>query len=162
MKSWLATMLAGALTVLLVGAAKAQYEVTTRANIDYVEHDGTKLTGDLYLPKGLAKAPVVIAVHGGGWQNGSRATFKYLGPYLARNGYAVFAVGYRLGKAGIYPREVYDVKAAIQFVRAKSADLGVDPDRIRLMGASAGAPLVALLGRAHDQFASEYRSHPNA
>jgi acetyl esterase/lipase len=140
----------------------AQQEVTTRTNIEYVEHDGTKLTGDLYLPKGVAKAPVVIAVHGGGWQNGSRATWKHLAPHLAKQGYAVFAISYRLGKAGIYPREVYDVKAAIQFVRAKAADLGVDPDRIGLMGASAGAHLVALVGLAHEDFASEYRNDPNA
>ena len=148
--------------VMFAGPALAQHEVVTRANIEYVEHDGVKLSGDLYIPKGVAKAPVVIAVHGGGWQNGSRATFKHLGPHLAKNGFAVFAISYRLGKAGIYPKEVYDVKAAIQFVRAKGADLGVDPDRIGLMGASAGAHLVALVGLAHEQFASDYRSDPHA
>src|SRR5206468_7838364 len=97
-----------------------------------------------------------------GWQNGNRATFKYLGPHLAKSGIGLFAISYRLGKAGIYPKEVYDVKAAIQFVRAKAADLGVDPDRIGLMGASAGAHLVALVGLAHEDFASEYRNDPNA
>ena len=79
-------------------------------------------------------------MHGGGWQNGSRAGYRYWGPFLAKNGYVVFSIDYRLGKAGTYPGSVYDVKAAIQFVRAKAADLGVDPDRIGLMGDSAGAP----------------------
>ena len=125
-----------------VSPAIAQYEVETRQNIEYAEHNGTKLTADLYLPKGLAKAPVVISVHGGGWQNGNRAAFKNLGPYLAKNGFALFNISYRLGKAGIYPAEVYDVKAAIQFVRAKAGDLGVDPDRIGLMGASFRARLI--------------------
>src|SRR5262245_54660647 len=141
MKSWIAIVLAVAVTALVAGPAKAQREVAVRTNIEYVEHDGIKLSGDLYLPKGVAKAPVVVAVHGGGWQNGNRIAFKYLGPHLAKNGIGLFSVSYRLGNNGIYPKEVYDVKSAIQFVRAKAGDLGVDPDRIGLMGMSAGANL---------------------
>ena len=75
---------------LLVPAAAAQaatYEVTTRNDIVFAEHDGTKLLGDLYLPKGLDKAPVLVAVHGGGWQVGNRKFYTHWGPYLARNGY---------------------------------------------------------------------------
>jgi len=55
---------------LLVAAevAPAQtYAVTTKPNVEYVVHEGVKLTGDFYLPKGLDKAPVIVAVHGGGW-----------------------------------------------------------------------------------------------
>src|SRR5438128_1177672 len=59
----------------------AEYEVTTRTNIEYVQHDGVALPGDLYLPKGLEKAPVLVAVHGGGWQTSSRANYQYWGPY---------------------------------------------------------------------------------
>src|SRR5579862_5257531 len=117
--------------VLALPAADAwakDYEVITRPNLEFVQHDGAKLAGDLYLPKGLDKAPVVVAAHGGGWQAGSRAGYKHWGPFLARSGYAVFSVDYRLGKAGTYPASVYDLKAAIQFVRAKAADLGLDPE----------------------------------
>jgi acetyl esterase/lipase len=162
MRSWPALVIVATVTGLTATVAQADYEVVNRANIQYVEHGGAKLTGDLYLPKGLAKAPVIVAVHGGGWQNGDRSAFKHLAPFLAKNGYAVFAISYRLAKAGVYPAEVYDVKAAVQFVRAKAGDLGVDPDRIGLMGASAGAHLVALHGLAHDQFTAEYRTDPNA
>jgi acetyl esterase/lipase len=121
-----------------------------------------KLTGDLYLPKGVAKAPLIIAVHGGGWQNGSPASYKHWGPYLARNGYGMFAIKYRLAKAGTYPGAVYDVKAAVQYARASAADLGIDPERIGLWGDSAGGHLVSLVGLAADQFTSEYRDAPNA
>jgi acetyl esterase/lipase len=138
------------------------YEVVTRPNLEFAYHDGASLAGDLYLPKGLEKAPVMIAAHGGGWQAGNRSFYKYWGPFLARNGYAVFSIDYRVGKAGIYPGSVYDLKAAIQFVRAKAADLGLDPERIGLMGASAGAHLAALVALAPDQFAAEYRGDPNA
>jgi acetyl esterase/lipase len=95
--------------------------VITRPGVPYVEHDGVKLTGDFYAPKGLDKAPAIIAVHGGGWQAGSPAAFKYFGPWLARHGYAVYAIRYRPSKPGVksYRASVYDVKAAIQFVRPR-------------------------------------------
>jgi acetyl esterase/lipase len=143
------------------GAFAKDYEVVIRPNLEFVKHDGTNLAGDLYLPKGLDKAPVVIAAHGGGWQVGSRAAYKYWGPFLARNGFALLSIDYRLGKAGAYPGSVYDLKAAIQFVRAKAADLGLDAERIGLMGDSAGAHLAALVALAPDQFTGGYRGDPN-
>jgi acetyl esterase/lipase len=142
------------------------YGVTTQTGVPFVEHDGVKLAGDLYLPKGRDKAPVVIAVHGGGWQIGNPKFYQHWGPHLAKNGYAVFAVSYRLSKPGAktFPGAVYDVKSAIQFVRANAAQLGVDPDRIALMGDSAGAHLVSLTALAGEEplFSSEYRSDPHA
>jgi acetyl esterase/lipase len=154
---------------LLIAGATAQakdYEVTLRTDVEFAEHDGTKLIGDLYLPKGLDKAPVLVAVHGGGWQVGDRKFYTHWGNYLARNGYAVLAIEYRLMKPGVktYPGAVYDTKAAIQFVRAKAGELGVDPERIGLVGDSAGAHLAALVALAGEepQFSSEYRSQPNA
>jgi acetyl esterase/lipase len=157
----------GFLTVAAIQGATAQgYAVVTKPNIQYAEHDGVKLAGDFYSPKGLDKAPVLIAVHGGGWQGGSPAAFQHLGPFLAKNGYALYAIRYRLAKPGMkmYPAEVYDVRAAVQFVRAKAAELGVDPARIGLLGASAGGHLVSLVGVAgsEPQFSSQYRDDPNA
>jgi acetyl esterase/lipase len=151
-----------ALVLPASGVCARDYEVITRPNLEFVQHDGVSLAGDLCLPKGLEKAPVIVAAHGGGWQGGSRASYRHWGPYLPRNGYAVFSVDYRLGKAGTYPGSVYDLKAAIQFVRAKAADLGLDPERIGLMGDSAGAHLAALVAIAPDQFAAEYRGDPGA
>src|SRR6185369_17555946 len=154
-------------SICMAAQAQAQtYGVTTRPNIQYAEHDGVKLAGDLYAPKGLDKAPLVIAAHGGGWQVGSRASYQYLGPFLAKHGYALLAISYRLSKPGAktYPAAVYDVKAAVQFARANAAQLGVDPERIGVMGDSAGAHLVALVALAGDEplFASEYKSDPHA
>ena len=85
MTRWLALGAAlpfAALVAALVAqpALAQQHEVATRPNIEYVEHDGVKLAGDLYLPKGVAKAPVVIGIHGGGWQGGSPAAYKHWGP----------------------------------------------------------------------------------
>ncbi len=153
-----------ALAVLLAAshASAAEYDIANQPGVVYAEHDGTKLVGDLYLPKGRAKAPILVAIHGGGWQVGSRAFYRYWCLFLARNGYAVFAIDYRLGKEGVYPAAVYDAKAAIQFVRAKAAAFDIDPDRIGLMGDSSGAYLAALTALAGDQFNSAYRDDANA
>jgi acetyl esterase/lipase len=161
MISWRVIVLAVAAMLAGAPAAQAEYEVIARTSVEYAQHDGVKLVGDLYQPKGLAKAPAIIAVHGGGWQNGSRAGYRHWGPFLAKNGYVALSIDYRLGKAGAFPGSVYDVKAAIQFVRAKAAELSVDPDRIGLMGDSAGSHLVALAG-TDSMFSSGYRDDPNA
>jgi acetyl esterase/lipase len=142
------------------------FEVVTRTDIQFAEHDGTRLVGDLYLPKGLDKAPVLVGVHGGGWQIGDRKFYTHWGSYLASNGYAVFAIEYRLMKPELktYPGAVYDVKAAVQYVRAKAGELGVDPERIALMGDSAGAHLSALVALAGGEpaYSAEYRNDPYA
>lgn len=143
-------------------AAAAEYEIANHADLVFAEHDGVKLVGDLYLPKGRTKAPVLVAVHGGGWQIGARAFYRYWGLFLARNGYAVFAIDYRLAKAGVFPAAVYDTKAAIQFVRAKAGEYDLDAERIGLIGDSAGAHLSALVALAGDQFNSAYPDDANA
>jgi acetyl esterase/lipase len=164
MTSWRVLVLVAAATLASAPAAKAEYEVIAQTDVEYAQHDGAKLVADLYQPKGLPKAPAIIAVHGGGWQNGSRAGYRYWGPFLAKNGYVVLSIDYRLGKAGAFPGSVYDVKAAIQFVRAKAGSLGVDPDRVGLMGDSAGSHLAALVALAGTEplFATGYRDDPNS
>lgn len=136
-------------------------DIEMRRDVQYVEHEGSKLLGDFYLPKGATKVPVLIAVHGGGWAHRSRKTYQYWGPFLAKHNYAVFEIAYRVGKAGTYPRSVCDVKAAVQFVRANAAEYGIDPDRIGLLGDSAGGHLAALVGLADEEF-RDGEGDPNA
>jgi acetyl esterase/lipase len=162
MRAMLIFMAALAVHMSVSHASAAEYEMATRPGLVYAEHDGTKLVGDLYLPKGRGKAPVLVAMHGGGWQVGDRSFYRYWGLFLARNGYALFAIEYRLGKAGAYPAAVYDAKAAVQFARAKAAEFDLDPDRIGLIGDSAGAHLAALIALAGDQFVSAYHDDANA
>ena len=149
-----------------VEAMAEDFAVVTRTDIEFADHDGTKLVGDLYLPKGRDKAPVLVGVHGGGWQIGNRKFYTHWGAYLAENGYAVFAIEYRLMKPGVktYPGAVYDVKAAVQYVRAKAGELSIDPERIALIGDSAGAHLSALVALAGEEpaYSSEYRNDPYA
>ena len=162
MRAILSFVAAVVVMISISEGSAAEYEITNRSALVFAEHDGTKLVGDLYLPKGRAKAPVLVAVHGGGWQIGNRQFYRYWGLFLARAGYAVFAIDYRLGKPGSYPAAVYDTKAAVQFIRAKAAEFDLDPDRIGLIGNSAGAHLAALVALAGDQYALAYRDDADA
>jgi acetyl esterase/lipase len=162
MRAILSFVAAVVVMISISEASAAEYEITNRPALVFAEHDGTKLLGDLYLPKGRAKAPVLVAVHGGGWQIGDRQFYRYWGLFFARAGYAVFAIEYRLGKLGAYPAAVYDTKAAVQFMRANAAEFDLDPDRIGLIGDSAGAHLAALVALAGDQYALAYRDDANA
>jgi len=131
--------------------------VQTKTGIAYANHDGVELLGDLYLPAGATAAPALIAVHGGAWIMGARSAFQYWGPYLAARGIATFAVSYRLvTKSKMFPQAVQDVMAAVQFVRGKANEFGVDPQRIGLLGASAGAHLASLAALGGGKFAGFY------
>jgi len=131
--------------------------VQIKSGIAYAQHDGVELLGDLYLPAGAKAAPALIAVHGGAWIMGARSAFQYWGPYLAARGIATFAISYRLvTKSRMFPQAVQDVMAAVQFMRGKAGEFGVDPQRIGLLGASAGAHLAALAALGGTKFAGGY------
>src|SRR2546421_4915613 len=136
----------------------AAAQIETRPAIAYATHDGVALVGDLYVPAGAGPFPALVAVHGGGWQAGARSTFQFWGPYLAARGYVLFASSYRLAKKGqkMFPQAVHDVLAAVQFARAGASSFKIDPERIGLMGASAGAHPAALPALRQDTFKSAY------
>jgi acetyl esterase/lipase len=140
--------------------------VETRKAIQYGTHDGTALIGDLYLPEGTETGPAVIAVHGGGFQVGSRDFYQYMGPYLARRGYVFLSIDYRLTRDGKnrYPAAVNDVRAAVQWMRSEAVDLKIDPARIALMGDSAGGYLSAQVALAGESpaYAHAYPDDPYA
>ena len=142
----------------------SQQQIETRSGITYATHDGVALAGDLYLPAGAGPFPALVAAHGGGWQAGARSAFQYWGPYLAARGYALFAISYRLAKKGqkMCPQAVTDVRAGVQFVRGSAGEFKLDPARIGLFGASAGAHLTALAALGADKFKDAYPGDPHA
>lgn len=94
------------------------------------------------------RTPLIIFVHGGGWRAGDKdnATGAAKIAHYPALGYALASVNYRLSPAATVEQQAQDVASAIAFLRGRAADLGVDPARIVLMGHSAGAHLVALVG----------------
>jgi len=121
----------------------------------YAERDGRPLRYDLYRPaNGTATdepRPLVILVHGGGWQAGSRRQLLEFAYDLAANGYAAAAIDYRpAGHHAWYPAPVVDVLEAVAYFRAQAQELAIDPARIALLGASAGAHLALLAALPDD------------
>jgi acetyl esterase/lipase len=117
-------------------------------DIPYVEngHERNKL--DLYLPdlpEKIAKPlPIVVWIHGGGWQQGSKWWCPML--WLVPKGYAVVSINYRLSQHAAFPAQIHDCKAAIRWLRANAKKYHLDADHIGVAGASAGGHLVNLLG----------------
>ena len=97
---------------------------------------------DFYRAEGRrTPAPCVLVIHGGGWDNGDRTQLPAVNHHLARIGYAVAAVSYRLAPGTVWPGQRDDIAAAIAYLKAHAAELGIDPTRLVLMGRSAGGQL---------------------
>ncbi|MDR6851418.1 acetyl esterase/lipase [Sphingomonas sp. BE123] len=104
---------------------------------------------DFWAAKDTARpAPIVIFVHGGGWKRGDKrnATGAAKVTHFLEQGYAVASVNYRLVPAAKVEDQAADVAAAFAWLRSNASKLNIDPARMVLMGHSAGAHLVALVG----------------
>ena len=89
--------------------------------------------------------PCVIVVHGGGWDSGDRKQLPMFNHWLARRGYAVAAISYRLAPQHRWPAQREDVLAAIAFLKSRSRDLGIDSGRFVLLGRSAGGQIAQVV-----------------
>jgi len=108
-------------------------------------------TMDIYLPDGDQPArPTVLFVHGGSWSGGDKDQFFRMGPRLADSGFVAASINYRLVPDGVFPLDAMDCICSLAFLRGHAAEYGIDPDRIAVMGYSAGAQLASLVGIASD------------
>jgi acetyl esterase/lipase len=104
---------------------------------------------DIWLPKTrTGKAPLVLYVHGGGWKRGSKdsATGRAKPVHYPEQGYAFASINYRLVPGATVEQQAADVASALAAVLAKADAFGIDRTKVVLMGHSAGAHLVALVG----------------
>ncbi|MFN9376107.1 MAG: alpha/beta hydrolase [Novosphingobium sp.] len=101
---------------------------------------------DVIAPNAPGPHPVLVFIHGGGWHSGRPEDYHFIGRTFARAGYVVVLPGYRLGPEGIYPHMLEDGAAAVAGTAQNIARFGGDPDQVVLMGHSAGAHTVAMLG----------------
>jgi len=131
--------------------------LTEHRNLVFAEYANKKLELDLFLPtEGVSEPlPCIVCIHGGGFRVNRRIWFEPFAQYLADRGFAAATIDYRLIPAVELMDCINDSKAAIRWVRANAAKYGIDPDRIGVIGASAGAHLVTLLGTTADVAALE-------
>ena len=120
--------------------------VVAEEDLVYASPNSGDLALDLYRPANPGPHPVVIVVHGGGWERGDRRMERPFAKQLAARGLAAAPVTYRLGTAGRFPNALYDLESAVRWLRAHAARHDLDPARVGAVGGSAGGHLVALLG----------------
>lgn len=142
------------LTVLMALASFGLTGAVVRNDIEFAKVDGQSLTLDASIPEGPGPFPAVIVVHGGGFVRGDKQTYvKPLFPVLTEANFAWFSINYRLAPKYPFPAAVEDVERAIQYVKSRAKQYKVDPQKIALVGESAGGYLVSYIG-AFDKPAS--------
>jgi acetyl esterase/lipase len=140
------TYLAIALATLFVQQPQVPGNLTFEPNVAYANADPQQVM-DIVRPKDTSHPhPAVLCIHGGGFRAGSRMSYEVLCMRLAKEGYVAATVDYRLAPKAPFPAAVYDVKAAVRYLRANAAKLGIDPTKIGTMGGSAGGHLALFLG----------------
>lgn len=114
------------------------------ANIPFAKPNGVELKLDVYRPPQMGKYPAIVMVYGGAWREGNPTLNAEFNRYIAARGYVVWAISYRHAPQYRFPAQLEDVRSALSFVRQHAAEYETDPDRLALMGRSAGAHLAML------------------
>lgn len=128
---------------LLRAAPKDGIEITR--DIPYGDHSRQVL--DVYRPAGARRAPVVVFVHGGAFVRGAKTAsaegYGNLLIWFARQGYVGINMEYRLAPEAVYPAGADDIAGVVAWIKTSAAAHGGDPDRVFLIGHSAGGTHVA-------------------
>lgn len=134
--------------------ARTLANLEVKADLAYAATDNPRQKLDLFLPRKPATdkpLPLVVFIHGGGWRNGDKGSgLRRVAAFVESGEFVGASIGYRLSGEAIWPAQIQDCKAAIRWLRAHAKEFGFDPDRIAVMGSSAGGHLVAMLGTSGD------------
>ncbi len=122
------------------------FSATVQRGVEYGRTSGGPLLLDASIPEGKGPFPAVVIVHGGGWIGGHRQySVEPLFEPLTQAGFAWFSISYRLATDLLqFGVAVEDVQTAITHVRQNAARYRIDPDRLAVLGESAGAHLASL------------------
>jgi acetyl esterase/lipase len=137
-------MLDGADRLLRGGDGSIREVAAARYGSDPAQKLEMFLPADVGTRKG--PLPIVVFIHGGGWRSGDPHDYRFMARALAPQGYAVVLAGYRLYPKAQYPGMLEDGAAALRWVADHAGALGGDPQRVVLMGHSAGAYNAVMLG----------------
>jgi arylformamidase len=114
-------------------------------NIPYAEPANERQMLDVYAPANAKKLPVVFWIHGGGWQAGDKTSVQLKPKFFVNKGYVFVSTNYRLLPNVDMGTIIRDVAKSMHWVHDHIAEKGGDPNRILVMGHSAGAQLAALI-----------------
>lgn len=132
-------------------SATEPVRVSLQEGVVFGTGGGRELRCDVFTPPGNnGSAPAVLLVHGGAWVMGDATQLRGYGFLLGREGYVCVATEYRLAGEAPWPAQLHDVKACLRWMRANAVALGIDPNRIAVMGASSGGHLALMCGATQD------------
>ncbi len=112
--------------------------------VPFAAPDGVPLSLNIYRPPQAGSYPALVMIYGGAWQRGSPSDNAVFARYMAAQGYVVWAIAYRYAPQYQFPAQLEDVQAGLAFVQQHAREYETDPNRIALMGRSAGAHLAML------------------
>jgi acetyl esterase/lipase len=124
--------------------------VGVRRGVAVAAAGGAPLIADIHARAGVHDAPLLVQIYGGAWQRGRPGDDEWFARHFAERGYVVAAIDYRHAPAARWPAQIEDVRASLAWLRAHARELGADPDRLVLVGRSAGAQL-ALVAAYQDR-----------
>jgi acetyl esterase/lipase len=131
--------------------AQPSAPVVTRTDVIYGRVEGSALLANLAYPDGPGLRPAIISVHGGRWRAGNRTDASSIKvTQWAEFGFVALSVDYRLVGGSPAPACYTDVRCAIRWVHAHAGDYGIDPERVYLIGQSAGGHMVSLAATIGD------------
>jgi acetyl esterase/lipase len=145
------TVIAMVLAAALPPLAHAQPSapVVTRTDVIYGRVEGSALLANLAYPDGPSLKPAIISVHGGRWRAGNRADASSIKvTQWAEFGFFAMSIDYRLVGGSPAPAPQLDLLCAIRWVHAHAEEYRIDPERIYLIGQSAGGQMVSLVATA--------------
>lgn len=114
-----------------------------KADLAYGDLPAQRL--DVYKPTTARAAPIVIFIHGGGWDSGDKSEYRFVGAALAEQSWIGVTINYRLYPSVKFPEFIHDAALAVKYVRAHATEWGGDPNNIYLLGHSAGAHIATML-----------------
>ena len=115
--------------------------VTERRNISYGSHGEENLL-DVYYPQGtVGSLPTIVSIHGGGYVYGTKEIYRRYGMDMAKRGFAFVNFNYRLAPKWKFPTPLADTNAVMEWILKNARQYHLDPDRIILLGDSAGAQM---------------------
>jgi arylformamidase len=121
------------------------------SGIEFANPDNQHLQVNIARPKESDHLlPCVLCIHGGGFRDGNRDSYNPLLIKLAGRGYVAVSTSYRLAPKYQYPAAIFDVKAAVRWLKSNAGAYQIDPDRIGVTGDSAGGHLAQFLGVTAD------------
>jgi acetyl esterase/lipase len=150
-RTFVGSIAAAAVLRARAGAAQASAPVVTRTDVIYGRVEGSALLANIAYPDGPGLRPALLSVHGGRWRAGNRTDASSIKvQQWAELGFFAMSIDYRLVGGSPAPAPYVDLRCALRWLHSHAADYNIDPERVYLIGQSAGGHMVSLAATIGD------------